>query len=163
MANELKLDQKLIHITKIGEHSTESQDKTKPMYAVAQCASNEWQISIEYGIGRSFRDIVFMFSTTGAVSEQFLSCLTVDTIDALREAQKDDHILKKAGDVSDEAALTIVAIATLKKHFADDAKVWGLVERKARKFILSNSSSSVNKKALENAIEELDICYSPFV
>ena len=86
IANGLKLDPKLIHIIKIGDHSTESHDKTKTLYAIAQCASNEWQISIEYGIGRSFRDIVFMFSTTGAVSEQFLSCLTVDTIDALREA-----------------------------------------------------------------------------
>ena len=86
MAKELKLDTKLILITKIGEHSTKSHAKTATLCAVAQCASSEWQISIEYGIGRSFRDIVFMFSTNGSVNEQFLSCLTVDTIDALREA-----------------------------------------------------------------------------
>ena len=38
---------------------------------------------------------------------------------------------------SDEAVLTIVGIKILNEFFASDRKLWALVEKKARKFIMS--------------------------
>lgn len=64
--------------------------------------------------------------------------------------------------MSDQAALTMSALSVLNKWFVDDYNLWKLVERKARKFILSQCGG-MNKKAVEKAIDEMNDCYSPYI
>jgi len=41
------------------------------------------------------------------------------------------------GQLSDDVLLTLAAIKVLHEYFKKDLKLWNLVERKARKFILT--------------------------
>ena len=91
------------------------------LYDVAQCSPIEYELNIEYGIGRYYRDIVYLFHTSGAVNTHFLSWLTVGNVKALRYAQSDSHILRQTSQISDEAALTMAAVKVLRKYFSDDA------------------------------------------
>ena len=56
----------------------------------------------------------------------------------------------------------MAAISILRKHFAKDINLWKLVERKARKFVAVNSAG-LSKKAIDEAIEGIENCYSPYI
>ena len=87
LAKNLKVDVKIVHITKIKDNSTETFDASTAMYIVAKCEIHAFEITIEYAFGRTFRDVVKMFSTSGAMPiETFLQCMKVDTVEELRAA-----------------------------------------------------------------------------
>ena len=103
-------------------------------------SGNGYQVTIEYKIKRIFREIVFLFSSNGCMQPALLSFLSVDSIQALRNAQDSSSILKQESRVSNQAVLTLTGIKILNEFFPDSKKIWTLVEKKARKFVMQDSN-----------------------
>ena len=91
---------------------------------------------VKFGIRHEFRSIVKQFRSEGSMNTSIFSMLSVDSASELVAQQADDHMLRNAG-FSDEIVLTLVAIKILHDFFDKDKKLWNLVERKARRFVLS--------------------------
>ena len=111
-----------------------------------------------YGFPRSFKDIIKQFKTNGAMQNSLILMLTVDSVSQLREAQPEDHTLRK-GEYTDEIALTLAAIKILDQYFTGNRKLWILVEKKARRFVMT--SSGATKEIIDKALEDLVTCYDP--
>ena len=90
-----------------------------------------------------------------------LSFLSVNSVSELRDAQEANSILKQAGKVPDEAALAMAAVKILNDYFENDRKLWNLVEKKARKYILQ-ASTGITKEALNIALASFLPMYSEF-
>ena len=121
----------------------------------------QYQISILYGVKREFREIVAKFSANGSMTAAILEFLSVNSVAELRDAQEANSILKEAVKVPDEAALAIAAVKILNEYFEKDRKLWNLVEKKARKYILQ-ASSGITKEALNTALESFQPMYNEF-
>ena len=115
---------------------------------------NGYQISLEVAIKYSFKDIIKLFKTNGSMNESLLNLLTVSSTSELRESQPNGHILRQAGKVSDDVVLAMVAIKILTQYFAKDSKLWSLVGKKARKFVMA--STGMEKNALQEAIQNIE-------
>lgn len=120
-------------------------------------SGNGYEARITYGIKHSFKDIVKLFSTSGAMTPALMNLLSVDSVSQLKLDQASDHMLRQA---SDEAVLTIVGIKILNQFFASDRKLWALVERKARKYIMS--ASMLDKADLDAALESVQTKYDEY-
>ena len=124
---------------------------------------NSYSVSVTYGVLYDFKDIVRMLRTNGAMQDSLFTTLSVDSILELREAQLADHALRNVELISDEAALTMVTIKILNEYFAKDQKLWGLIERKARKFILTTMrDAGLTKEGLDAALTDLKPCFDEF-
>ena len=95
------------------------------------------------------------------MTPEILSFLTVNSVAELRDAQVAGSILKQAGKVPDEAALAMAGVKILNQYFEKDRKLWNLVEKKARKYILQ-ASTGITKEALNTALESFQPMYSEF-
>ena len=84
--------------------------------------------------------------------------LTVESVSQLREAQPEDHVLRKS-EYNDEIALTLAAIKILGQYFPGNRKLWNLIEKKARRFVMT--STDATKETIDKALEDLVTCYQP--
>ena len=124
--------------------------------SAARNPGNDSQISVKFGVKRTFRDIVRMFSANGCMPAAFIPCcLRVDTVQEFRDAQPANCILNQAGRVSDEACITLAAIKTLNAKFDGDRKLWNLVEKKARKFV--SNAAGLDKETIQATIDAMDM------
>ena len=122
-------------------------------------SGNGWQADIEYKIKRIFREIVFHFSSNGCMQPELLSFLSSgNTVMAQRNIQHNSSILKQENRVSDKAVLTLIGIKILNEFFADSRKVWSLVEKKARKFVMQDSN--LTKEDVDQALSSLISSYN---
>lgn len=94
------------------------------------------------------------------MKETLMNFLNVQTLNELREKQPNKHAFKAEGQVSDDVALTIAGIKILNQYFEKNRKLWNLVEKKARKYVLGQTG--MTKDALDGAIEGLDADYQEF-
>ena len=117
-------------------------------------------MSLEYGVKRSFRDIVHKLNTKGAAGESLLELLSVSSIQELRSAQDAGSVLSDAQRVSDAAALTLAAIKILSDYFAGESKLWNLVQKKSIKFVAAETG--LNKSAITTALSTLKPMYMEF-
>ena len=102
------------------------------------------QIAVDFSIANTFKDVIIRFRTSGAMSESLLELLEVDSVDELRIDQERQSVMhaSHSNSVSDDIALTLTAIAILNQYFIDDRKLWILVENKAYKYIMKNTTYS---------------------
>ena len=77
---------------------------------------------------------------------------------AQRNIQHNSSILKQENRVSDKAVLTLIGIKILNEFFADSRKVWSLVEKKARKFVMQDSN--LTKEDVDQALSSLISSYN---
>ena len=89
------------------------------------------------------------------MSNSILALLTDKNVNALRVSQSHYIVLTNAARVSNETLLTLAGIKVLNQYFSENKKIWMLVERKARKFIMQGGK--LDKSALDQALDRLVI------
>ena len=52
-----------------------------------------------------------------------------------------------------------MAIKILSQYFPENRKLWNLVEKKARRFVMK--STGATKETIDKALEDLVTCYEP--
>ena len=109
-------------------------------------------VSIIYGFTHPFKDIIKQFSANGAMQSDLHLMLTAESVLQLRQAQPEDHILRKS-KFNDQVVLTLVAIKILNQYYAENRKLWNLVEKKARRFVMN--STGATKETIDTALENL--------
>ena len=96
------------------------------------------------------------FNSSGCMSHTLLTFLTAKSVADIRNSQAQNSIFNDRRErISDDVLLTLAGIKALNQHFGQNRKIWMLVERKARKFILSQGR--LDKDTLENALDSLVI------
>ena len=108
-----------------------------------------YEATVIYAYLLEFKAVVHLFSANGAMKDSLLGLLKVNSVQSLRDSQEPGHAVHSL-QLSDEALLTLTAIKILNQNFGKDKKLWNLVERKARKFLLANAS--MTKESLEAAL-----------
>ena len=89
------------------------------------------------------------------MSNSILALLTDKNVNDLRASQPANSISANATSVSKETLLTLAGIKALNQYFIENKKIWMLVERKARKYIMQ--SGQLDKNALDQALDSLVI------
>lgn len=87
-----------------------------------------------------------LFNSDGSMPESLLTFLSVDSVKDLRVAQEKGSIWREECKISDVCVLTMAGMKILSEFFANDRKLWSLVEKKARKFFIQNSGLDKNVK-----------------
>ena len=95
------------------------------------------RINIEYGFVPTFRAFMDAFNSNGSISISILALLSQKSAWAFRNSQADNSVVKNHLLFPDHILLTMAGIKALTQYFSESKKIWMLVERKARKFILS--------------------------
>ena len=88
------------------------------------------------------------------MSTSILALLTDKNVNDLRASQSANSILIEAR-VTKEILLTLAGIKALNRYFIENKKIWMLVERKARKYIMQGGQ--LDKNAVDQALESLVI------
>ena len=102
-----------------------------------------------------------LFRTSGAMTDTLLAMLTVESVEEIRAAQDANHIIRAGAggqQLSQEVVLTMVGIKILREFFAEDQKLWNLVEKKALKFAVK-SAPGIDRDSLSAAIDSLNTMF----
>ena len=157
MQLSIRRDCKPVHITRIEGNDVEAAPRED--FMSKHCSVQGMKVNVVYKYKRTFREVLHTFSSSGSMKASLLTMLSASSVEELRNEQPDDSVLRQSSQVSDSVLLTLAAIKILTKWFPEHKKVWHLVEKKARKFVLSNSS--LTKETINNALDALDTTFQP--
>lgn len=95
------------------------------------------------------------------MKETLLQLLTCSSVAELQAAQVKESSPWDTMPIEGKSVLAIAAIKILNDHFSKDKKLWYLVEKKARKYILSNTGLS--KDNLDKVLKTFQPMYQELV
>ena len=115
------------------------------------------QCRITYAIGRGFKDILRLIGANGSANDSIYGVMKVDNFAQLKASNAD---IAEIRDASEKVWLTLVAIKVLNDFFGKDQKLWNLVEKKARAFVVK--ASSLTKAQVCEILSKFDPQYAEF-